>query len=79
MYVFFSGEGVGVAVSKFMEGVTVYEVEYCAYAVLKRPVFRCRDEPAAAASFGEFEVDRTHRGHPGIRYLPLRHADELSD
>ena len=36
---FFSGEGVGVAVSKFMEGVTVYEVEYCAYAVLKRPVF----------------------------------------
>ncbi|KAF4402353.1 hypothetical protein CsatB_003328 [Cannabis sativa] len=60
------GEGVGVALSEFMKGVTVYEVEYCAYALLKRPIFNI-DESYTA---GEFQVE-THRGHTGIRYIPL--------
>ena len=47
------GEGVGVAVSTFMEGVTVYEVDYCAYALLKRPIFYRDDESYTG---GEFQV-----------------------
>ncbi|XP_062073239.1 uncharacterized protein LOC133777574 isoform X1 [Humulus lupulus] len=65
------GEGVGVAVSEFMKGVSVYEVEYCAYALLKRPIFN-RDDLYTA---GEFQIE-THKGHTGIRYLPLATTDE---
>ncbi|PON70224.1 Histidine phosphatase [Trema orientale] len=64
------GEGVGVAVSTFMEGVTVYEVDYCAHALLKRPVFY-RDE---SYSRGEFQVPQ--KGLSGVRYL---HIDSTTD
>ncbi|KDP28839.1 hypothetical protein JCGZ_14610 [Jatropha curcas] len=46
------GEGVGVSVSAFMKDVTVYEVEYCAYSVLRRPIFK-EDQ---SFTTGEFEV-----------------------
>ncbi|PKI55055.1 hypothetical protein CRG98_024562 [Punica granatum] len=57
-------EGVGVAVSAFLEGITVYEVDYCTFAQLRRSI--SSQEPSLAA--GEFEV--LNPGQTGIRYMP---------
>ncbi|XP_016182750.1 uncharacterized protein LOC107624806 [Arachis ipaensis] len=46
------GEGVGVALSSFKKGTTVYEVDYCGYVELRRPIFK-KDQSFVA---GEFEV-----------------------
>ncbi|GKV04075.1 hypothetical protein SLEP1_g16286 [Rubroshorea leprosula] len=58
------GEAVGVSVSAFLKGATVYEVEYCAYSELRRPVF-CNN---GSVSAGNFEM-LAHSGQTGIRYL----------
>ncbi|KAI4354741.1 hypothetical protein L6164_003585 [Bauhinia variegata] len=34
------GEGVGVALTSFLTGATVYEVRYCGHVELRRPIFR---------------------------------------
>ncbi|XP_027336550.1 uncharacterized protein LOC113850279 [Abrus precatorius] len=47
------GEGVGVALSSFNKGATVYEVDYCGYVELRRPIFK-KDQSFTA---GEFEVN----------------------
>lgn len=44
-----AGEGVGVAVSVYLKDATVYEVEYCAYAELKRPILK--DHKPTTANF----------------------------
>lgn len=62
----FSGEGVGVAVSTFMEDVLVYGVEYCAFVQLQRPVFRKGD----SFVFGKFEVKLRTDGQDGIKHMP---------
>ncbi|KAJ7950836.1 Phosphoglycerate mutase family protein [Quillaja saponaria] len=59
------GEGIGVAVSAFKEDVTVYEVNYCAYAELKRPIFKKNKSFVA----GDFTVV-TKSGQTGITYCP---------
>lgn len=61
----FSGEGVGVAVSTFMEDTIVYGVEYCAFVELRRPVFQKGDSFA----FGKFEVI-LREGQDGIKHVP---------
>ncbi|KAF7844955.1 phosphoglycerate mutase family protein [Senna tora] len=58
------GEGVGVALSAFLKNATVYEVEYCAYVELKRPIFK-KDQ---SFRVGEFEV-LTHTGQTGVSYF----------
>ncbi|KAM1262722.1 hypothetical protein ACFX13_028486 [Malus domestica] len=58
------GEGVGSSVSAFLEGATVYEVEYCAYLELRRPI---KDQSSAA---GKFEVIG-NRGRTGVSYSLL--------
>ncbi|CAK7347804.1 unnamed protein product [Dovyalis caffra] len=68
------GEGVGVSVSEFLNDVTVYEVEYCAYSQLRRPVFLENKSFTA----GEFEV-LTHNGRTGISYcsrIPMAVDDD---
>lgn len=60
-----AGEGVGVAVSAFLEGSTVYEVDFCAFAQLRRSI--SQENPSLTA--GDFEV--LNPGQFGIRYLPL--------
>ncbi|XP_038882205.1 uncharacterized protein LOC120073424 [Benincasa hispida] len=59
------GEGVGVAVSTFMEDTIVYGVEYCAFVELRRPVFRKGD----SFVFGKFEVI-LREGQDGIKHMP---------
>ena len=56
-----AGEGVGSSVSAFLEGATVYEVEYCAYSELRRPI---KNQSSAA---GKFEV-MVNRGRTGVSY-----------
>ncbi|KAM1369969.1 hypothetical protein ACFX15_039751 [Malus domestica] len=55
------GEGVGSSISAFLEGATVYEVEYCAYSELRRPI---KNRSSAA---GKFEV-MVNRGRTGVSY-----------
>ncbi|KAE8038609.1 hypothetical protein FH972_011103 [Carpinus fangiana] len=59
------GEGVGVAVSAFKKDAIVYEVEYCAYAELRRPIVH-RDQSFTA---GSFEL-LTRNGQTGISFCP---------
>ncbi|XP_031287763.1 uncharacterized protein LOC116146488 [Pistacia vera] len=58
------GEAVGVAVSAFAKDKTVYEVDYCAYVELKRPVESKND----SCSAGDFEVYTDH-GKTGVSYV----------
>ncbi|XP_054780569.1 uncharacterized protein LOC129288170 isoform X2 [Prosopis cineraria] len=58
------GEGVGVAVSAFLNNATVYEVDYCAYVELKRPIFK----EGQCFTTGEFEV-LTRSGQTGVSYI----------
>ncbi|KAK4270568.1 hypothetical protein QN277_023588 [Acacia crassicarpa] len=58
------GEGVGVALSAFLKNATVYEVDYCAYVELKRPIFK-EDQ---SFKVGEFEV-LTPSGQTGVGYF----------
>lgn len=57
------GEGVGVAFSSFKKGTEVYEVDYCGYVELRRPIFK-KDQSFTA---GEFEV-LTNTGQTGVKY-----------
>jgi len=59
----FAGEGVGVAFSSFKKGTEVYEVDYCGYVELRRPIFK-KDQSFTA---GEFEV-LTNTGQTGVKY-----------
>lgn len=59
----FAGEGVGVALSSFKKGAEVYEVDYCGYVELRRPIFK-KDQ---SFTLGEFEV-LTHSGQTGVSY-----------
>jgi hypothetical protein len=61
----YAGEGVGVAVSAFKKDAIVYEVEYCAYAELRRPIVH-KDQSFTA---GSFEV-LTRNGQTGISFCP---------
>lgn len=65
------GEGVGVSVSAFLKDVVVFEVDYCAYSNLERPIF-LKDESFTA---GNFEL-LTNSGETGISYSP---SSRLSD
>jgi len=58
----FVGEGVGVAYSSFQEEVEVYDVDYCGYVQLRRPIFK-KDQSFTA---GEFEAV-IHNGQTGIK------------
>ncbi|XP_028787328.1 uncharacterized protein LOC114743293 [Neltuma alba] len=58
------GEGVGVALAAFLKNAIVYEVDYCAYVELKRPIFK-EDQSFTA---GGFEV-LTRSGQTGIGYI----------
>ncbi|XP_047318297.1 uncharacterized protein LOC124921657 [Impatiens glandulifera] len=62
------GEGVGTAVSAFMKDVTVYEVEYCAFAQLRRNM-------ASEGEKGDFEVVM-NKEQTGIGYYPLNNSME---
>ncbi|KAK7256444.1 hypothetical protein RIF29_29892 [Crotalaria pallida] len=57
------GEGVDVALSSLKKEATVYEVQYCAYVELRRPVFE-KDETFTT---GEFDVF-SNSGETGISY-----------
>ncbi|XP_044491599.1 uncharacterized protein LOC123215523 isoform X2 [Mangifera indica] len=57
------GEAVGIAVSAFAKDKTVYEVDYCAYVELKRPVESKND----SFTTGDFEVHTDH-GKTGVSY-----------
>lgn len=59
------GEGVGVSVSASLKDVTVYEVDYCAYTELRRPISGDNESFTA----GDFEV-LTNPVQSGISYLP---------
>jgi hypothetical protein len=61
----YAGEGVGVAVSAFKKDVTVYEVDYCAYTELRRPIVH-KDQSFTA---GSFEV-LTRNGQNGVSFFP---------
>lgn len=61
------GEGVGVAVSEFKKGATVYKVDYCAFAKLRRPIFHKDTVPAGSSE--SFEVLTGHDEN-GIGYIP---------
>lgn len=67
----FAGEAVGVAISAFLERTTVFEVEYCAFAHLRRPI---SDKGADFTAAGEFEV-LTRPGQNGVSYLPPTCSD----
>jgi len=60
-----------VSISAFLKGATVYEVEYCAYFNLERPIF-LKDKPFTA---GKFEL-LTNPSQTGISDLP---SGRLSD
>lgn len=60
------GEGVGVSVSAFFEGTTVYEVDYCAYSHLRRPI----SKENKFFNGGNFEL-LTNISQTGISYYPL--------
>ncbi|KAJ4834794.1 hypothetical protein Tsubulata_030069 [Turnera subulata] len=57
------GEGVGVSVSAFLKDVTVYEVEYCAYSELRRPI----SLDLQSFTAGDFSV-RTKPGVTGVGF-----------
>ena len=57
----FTGEGVGVTLSTFKQGATVYEVDFCGYVELRRPIFK----KGQSFTAGEFEV----LTHTGVNYL----------
>ena len=59
----YAGEGVGTALSSFKKGALVYEVMYCGYVELRRPIFK-KDKSFTA---GEFEV-LTNNGQTGVSY-----------
>ncbi|KAJ7962063.1 Phosphoglycerate mutase family protein [Quillaja saponaria] len=59
------GEAVNVAVSEFKKDVNIYQVSYCAYAELKRPIFKKNQSFAA----GDFTV-LTNSGQTGVTYFP---------
>ncbi|CAJ1948145.1 unnamed protein product [Sphenostylis stenocarpa] len=63
------GEGVGVAYSSFVKGVEVYEVDYCGYVQLRRPIFK-KDQSFTA---GEFEA-LVHNGQTGVKYTQIKTA-----
>lgn len=52
------------AVSAFLNNATVYEVDYCAYVELKRPIFK----EGQCFTTGEFEV-LTRSGQTGVSYI----------
>ncbi|CAL0302899.1 unnamed protein product [Lupinus luteus] len=58
------GEGVEVALSSFKKNAKVYELQYCAYVELKRPVFKKH----GSFTTGEFHVV-TNSGETGISYF----------
>ncbi|OIV89603.1 hypothetical protein TanjilG_15876 [Lupinus angustifolius] len=58
------GEGVEVALSSFKKNAKVYELQYCAYVELKRPVFNKQ----RSFTTGEFHVV-TNSGETGISYF----------
>ncbi|XP_071723517.1 uncharacterized protein [Rutidosis leptorrhynchoides] len=66
------GEAVGIAVSTFLEEATVYEVEYCAYAELRRQI-NFENESFTA---GNFEVSRNPT-QTGIGYSPSTHSTDF--
>ncbi|KAM7275206.1 hypothetical protein ACFE04_017072 [Oxalis oulophora] len=68
------GEAVGVAVSTFLEDATVYEVEYCAYAELRRKIVYESESFTA----GNFKVSRNPT-LTGIGYSPLTGYDFVVD
>ncbi|KAI4356674.1 hypothetical protein L6164_000679 [Bauhinia variegata] len=68
------GEGVGVALSSFLNGATVYEVNYCAYIELKRPIFK-KDQGFLP---GAFDVI-TETGQTGVGYIPSQMDRAMSN
>jgi len=70
LIVCFVGEGVGVAFSSFENEVEVYEVDYCGYVQLRRPIFK-KDQSFIA---GEFEAI-LHNGQTGIKYTQNKAAE----
>ncbi|XP_010524426.1 PREDICTED: uncharacterized protein LOC104802488 [Tarenaya hassleriana] len=64
------GEGVGTVLSTFLEDVTVYEVDYCAYVELRRRV----SNGDGSLDSGKFEVITSH-GQAGIQYHPSSTTD----
>lgn len=64
MWVMFSGIGVGVVVSTCLKDDTrVVQVDYCGYAILRRPIFRRLDSFIA----GNFEL-RSFDDTAGIKF-----------
>lgn len=66
------------AFSAFKKDYTVYDVEYCAYTELRRPMVhkKMKDELFVG---GDFEV-LTRNGQTGISYLPSNAvADDVND
>lgn len=61
----YAGEGVGVSVSAFKKDAIVYEVEYCAYTELRRPIVH----KGQSFTVGSFEV-LTRNGQTGISFCP---------
>lgn len=51
------------ALSSFRKGAEVYDVDYCGYVELRRPIFK-KDRSFTA---GEFEVI-TNTGQTGVKY-----------
>lgn len=60
------GEGVGVAVSAFLNDTIVLEADYCAYTHSRRSITLGENQAFTA---GKFQV-LTHQGQTGISYLP---------
>lgn len=59
----------GVAYSSFQKEVEVYDVDYCGYVQLRRPIFK-KDQSFTA---GEFEAI-VHNGQTGIKCIPNKTA-----
>lgn len=59
------GEGVGVIFSSFKTGAMVYEVDYCGYVQLRRPIIK----KGQSFTTGEFEVVN-HNGQTGVNFIP---------
>lgn len=61
------------AISSFIKGAKVYEIEYCAYVELRRPIFQKAQNLYTA---GNFKV-LTHTGETGICFsLPKSNANQ---
>ncbi|XP_071697052.1 uncharacterized protein [Rutidosis leptorrhynchoides] len=61
------GEGVGTSVSAYTpDHLTVYDVEYCAYSLLQRPISNKEDESVTGSAF-EVILDQ---GYTGILLAP---------